>query len=259
MNFSQLFDKEFSVQATHLIGLVFVLGLAIGFSSGMTASDWSNPDNEPNTVKTNDNEDSAPSTVEIAKIQTGEQPKLGSDDAPVKMVIYEDFQCPFCQRFENGAMTQVIDNYVQSGKVQIIWKDFPLQRIHPWATGAAETMECVYREDNQAFWEVKKKIFDNQDSVSRDNVEQRIIDWAADEGVSNSTIRSCLQNGAPEEAVKADMREATSFDAKVGGDSFVSGTPSVVIYRDGDKRGEPLVGAQPYSAVKQVIESELGQ
>lgn len=259
MNFNDLLDKEFSIQATHLIGLVFVLGLAVGFSGGATVSDFSSNTVVQQPSEAENTGDSAPSTVDLSKIDTDDQPKLGSDDAPVKMVIYEDFQCPFCERFENGAMPQVVNNYVEPGDVQVIWKDFPLQRIHPWATSAAETMECVYRQDEEAFWSVKQKVFDNQKTLDKNNVEDRVISWASEEGVSTNAVRSCLENGNPQESVKADMQEATSFEAQVGGNSFVSGTPSVVIYAEGDERGQPLVGAQPYQAVKQAIDSKREQ
>ncbi|WP_414836767.1 DsbA family protein [Candidatus Nanohalococcus occultus] len=262
MDLPEVFETKFELQATHLIGLFFALGLTVGFASGTTFKDLTAPriaTSDTPQPDTGSETDTNSGTLDLSNINNSRDPVLGQEDAEVTMVIYEDFECPFCKRFESGAVPQIENNYVRSGEVKIVWKDFPLQRIHPWATRAAETAECVYRQDEEAFWNVKDTVFDNQESLSESNVVEKIKGWASEEDVSPSAVQSCLDNGNPRDAVRDDMEEATSFDTMVGGNSFVSGTPSVVIYSEGDQRGEPLVGAQPYSAVKQVIESKLGQ
>jgi len=254
---------------------VFVLGVAVGLSTGLLAAgsglsldpaesmmgNGDSPDTSPSGGQEDSNSGSS-ETVDLSNLDTEGEPVLGQEDAPVTMVVYEDFQCPFCQRFETGAMAQVNAEYVESGQVKVIWKDFPLPSLgHDWAEQSAETTECVYRQDNDAFWNVKELIFQNQDTISTDNVESQIISWASDEGVSEESVRSCLENGNPMEEVNADKQEGRSFDTVVqtpqGPSQFVSGTPSSVIYGEGDSEGQPLVGAQPFSAVESVIESKL--
>jgi len=132
-----------------------------------------------------------------------------------------------------------------------------LTRIHPWAAPAAETMECVYRQDNQAFWNVKNQIFANQKSISEETAQDTIIEWSSEQGVSKKAVRNCLENDNPQEEVKQDQQEGTSFDVEVNGNSFVSGTPGTVIYAEGDQKGTPVVGAQPYSVFENIIESKL--
>lgn len=189
--------------------------------------------------------DSGDGGVDMSQIDMSNQPTMGSDDAPVTLVMYEDYECPFCQRFEQQALSQIVSNYVDSGQVKIVWKDFPLTRIHPWAQPAAETMECVYREaGDDVFWPVKNKIFANQNALSTSNVQQQIIDWAAQEGASKAAIQSCLENEDPGQAVSDDMQEGRNLG--------VSGTPTVIV------AGQKIVGAQPYSAFQQVIDSALG-
>jgi len=243
-----------------------VIGLVTGFAGGisfqeLSGSDLLSPsgDNTVDDAGNQNQEDSNTETVDISNINTENQPVKGDKNADVTMVLYEDFECPFCARFETDTMPQVEENYVESGQVKLVWKDFPLQQLHPWAKPAAETMECVYRQDNDAFWAVKQKVFDNQESMDEGNVEDRILSWAAEEGVQRSETRSCIENGDPSSAVEADLQEGRNFETTVSGSSFVTGTPSVVVYSEGDDRGDPIVGAQPYSAVKDVIDSNLNQ
>lgn len=197
-------------------------------------------------------------TVDVSKIDTEGQPVMGDPDAPVTVVMYEDWQCPFCQRHAQQVHPKIVENYVKTGDVKLVWKDFALPQLgHDWAEPAAAAAECVYRQDNDAFWTVEKKIFDNQKGLSASGVQDQIMDWAAQEGVDRSAVQQCLENGNPMEAVNADKQEGQSFDTKVGGRSFIGGTPSFVVYADGDEIGEPLVGAQPYSRFASVIDSKL--
>lgn len=245
---------------------VFVLGVAVGLSTGiLAAGSGFNPGQVGDMMPGAEDGDTGNSdgpTVDVSKINTTGEPVLGQSDAPVTMVVYEDFQCPYCKRFEEGAVQQVESNYVVDGEVKIVWKDFPLQRIHPWAAPAAQTMECVYRQNNNAFWSVKDSIFQNQQSLNTDNVQSQIIEWAADEGIPENDVRSCLENGNPGQEVQRDLQDGQSFNTVIqtpqGPSPFVSSTPSSVIYGEGDPTGKPVVGAQPYGAVRSIIESKLG-
>jgi len=82
---------------------------------------------------------------------------LGSKDAPVTMYIYEDIECLFSKRFEQNAFQKKVDQYIRDGQVKVAWKDFPLERLHPWAIQGAVNMECVYRQDAEAFWKEKPR------------------------------------------------------------------------------------------------------
>ena len=187
----------------------------------------------------NNNEEDSESDYESRS-----DPVLGQKESPVKITVYEDFQCPFCQQFEQEVMPKIKSNYVDAGQAKIVWKDLPLPQIgHEWAEPAAATMECVYRQDNQAFWSVKERIYSNQDVISTDNVQSTIKDWASQEGVSSDTVQSCLENGNPMAEVNGDSQEAEEAGA--------SGTPTIFI------NDEKIVGAQPYRQFESVIESEL--
>jgi len=250
---------ELSVRS--LIVGVFIMGLAIGFSGGiLTGSGTDSVETEnvgnigsddspsdsgsPDTRNQDSGTQGETETINMDDIEMEGEPVLGQEDAPVTMVVYEDFECPFCKRFEEGAVQDIESNYVESGQVKIVWKDRPLTQLHPWAEPAAAAMECVYREGgNDVFWAVKDKVFANQDSVETSNVESQIKSWAVEEGASESAIQSCIDNDNPMEEVNADSSEGQELGA--------SGTPTAFI------NGQKLVGAQPYSSFEPVIESAL--
>ena len=231
---------------TVIIG-AFVLGIAIGFSGGVLTSQgtFSLDGSEDTPTQPADDNNEETETIDMSEIDMEGEPVLGSEDAEVTMVIYEDFQCPFCKRFEDNAFPQIKSNYIVSGEVKAVWKDLPLPQIgHEWAEPAAAAMECVYREGgNEAFWNVKEKVFSNQNTVSLSNVETKIKGWASEEGVSESAVQSCIDNDNPMEEVNADSEEARTIGA--------SGTPTVFI------NGVKIVGAQPYGNFETAIENAL--
>lgn len=241
---------------TIIIG-AFALGLAVGFSGGIltlqgtsigTATGDTAPanpdDGQPSDTGSQDQEQENTDTIDMSQIDLEGEPVLGQADAPVTMVVYEDFECPFCKRFEEGAVQQIKSNYVDSGQVKIVWKDRPLAQLHPWAEPAAAAMECVYREGgNSTFWSVKEKVFANQNTVETSNIESKIKSWASEEGVSESAVQSCIDNENPMEEVNADSTEGQNLGA--------SGTPTSFI------NGQKIVGAQPYSNFKSAIDSAL--
>lgn len=254
---SVMFDDgsfNFSLSASHALVGVFLIGLVTGgfgysLMDSTLMSDQAQmveSDNNPQPSGNQDTQDQAPSTdtVSMDQIEIEGEPVLGDENAPVTMVIYEDYQCPFCQRFEQNTMPQIVSNYVDSGDVKVVWKDLPLPQLgHEWADPAARAMECVYRQDEAAFWEVKKSVFDNQNVITSQSVVSDIKGYASQQGVSESAVQSCLDNENPMDEVNSDSQEAR--------DLGVNGTPTIII------NGQKVVGAQPFSRFESVIESEL--
>jgi protein-disulfide isomerase len=249
-------------------GFVSLMALQVGGATGFITVDGTqaqptnnndNTDGNAAPSGNNDGQNQGTPTVDTSKITVDGEPMLGDANAPVTLVMYEDFQCPFCSRFSQNTLTKIKSNYVDSGDVRVVWKDFPIPQLgHDWAVPAANAMECVYRQDNDAFWTVHDRVFDNQQTLTKDTVESKILDWAAAEGVSKDAVNQCLENGNPQQEVQSDRQEGDSFDAQVGGSSFVGGTPSFVIYAESADTGTPIVGAQPYSRFESVIDSKLG-
>lgn len=178
-------------------------------------------------------------------IPVADEPVMGDPGANVTVVVYEDFQCPACKRFNAGTLPRVVSDYVETGDAKLVWKDFPLTQIHDWAAPAAAAMECVYRQDEDAFWTVKEQVYDNQGALSRATVQDRVVDWAAAEGVDRSALEACLQD-PPESEINGDLQE--------GVDNGVSGTPTVFV--NGKRVGQEGQVAR-YSQIADAIEAEL--
>ncbi|MFB6114680.1 MAG: DsbA family protein [Candidatus Nanohalobium sp.] len=237
---------------------VFVLGIAVGLSSGLmvAGSGFSLGTMNPSAPSGADNGGSPTgsqdggSGVSVADLSFKDDPVMGQEDAPVTMVMWEDFECPFCKRFEQNTFPRIKTNYIDTGKVKVVWKDFPLpERIHPWADEAAYAMECVYREGgNDVFWSLKKKIFDNQATLTKATVQDQIKTWAAEKGVSKSAVQSCLDSG-----VKSEIQE----DMKAGQTRGISGTPGFLIYKSNSDTATKVVGSQPYSRFVDVFKNKL--
>lgn len=161
---------------------------------------------------------------------------MGDKNAPITIIEFSDFECPFCGRFYSQTLTQIKTEYIDTGKVKLVYRDFPLS-IHPSAQKAAEAAECVREQGgDEAFFEMHDVIFEKQASLSVSNLKV----WAQDLGYD---INSCLDSGKFRSEVQNDFS-----DGQAAG---VSGTPTFFI------NGVKLVGAQPFSAFKQIIDANL--
>ncbi len=161
---------------------------------------------------------------------------LGKKDAPVTIIEFSDYQCPFCARFWSDTLPSIKSEYIDTGKVKLVYRDLPLTSIHPMAQKAAEAAECAGEKGDVAYYKMHDKIFENQASLSLDNLKA----WAKELGYN---IDSCLDSGKMAAEVQKDTQDAQS----AGG----QGTPYFVI------NGKPVSGAQPFSNFKQVIDAEL--
>lgn len=196
-------------------------------------------DTVPPAIDTGDAPSNDPVILDEAKLK--DAPVKGNANAPVTIVEFSDFECPFCERFYSDAYKQILEQYVATGKAKILFMQFPLS-FHPQAQKAAEASLCVFaQKGNDGFWKMHDTIFENQADLSVSNLKQ----WARDLGIGldSSRFDRCLDNGEFEARVNAEL----AYGQQLG----VSGTPSFFV------NGKPLVGAQPFSAFKQVIDAEL--
>ena len=165
---------------------------------------------------------------------------LGKKSAPVVVVEFSDFQCPFCRSFWRDTLPLIKSEYIDTGKVRFVYRDFPLG-FHPGAIPAAQATECA--EDQGKFWEMHDKIFIEQDKQGSGTVQFGVDDlkrWAGEMGLNAGEFNSCLDSGKYAEEVSNDLK-----DGQAAG---VSGTPSFFI------NGKLVVGAQPFSAFKAIID-----
>ena len=172
-----------------------------------------------------------------------DDPILGDHNAPVTIIEFSDYECPFCQKFWRETLPSITSEYIDTGKVKLVYRDFPLTSIHPNAQVAAEAAECVRDAagNDEAYFEYHDIIFGNQHLLSRTS----LISWAQDMGYD---ISSCLDSGKFKSEVQKDLADAQSAGGR--------GTPFFVIMGS-DGEGTPLSGAYPFSAFQQIIEAEL--
>jgi protein-disulfide isomerase len=182
----------------------------------------------------------APDPEQVRKdLKMGHFPAAGNENAKVAIVEFSDFECPFCGRFYSDTLPQLRKDYIDTGKVKLYYRHYPLP-FHPKAISLAHIAECA--NDQGAFWKMHDKIFDNNSTVSNMTDEQ-FKQWGADLGLDTVKFNNCYDNKTHQK----DIDEDNAAGRKVG----VSGTPTFYI------NGKQLVGAQPYAAFKAAIDEAL--
>jgi len=161
----------------------------------------------------------------------------GDENAPVTIIEFSDFECSFCARFYTDTLPQITENYINTGKVKLVYRDFPLITRHPNAHKAAQAAECA--KDQGKFWDMHDKLYENQRALSVSDLKA----YAADLGLDTAAFNGCLDSGEKTAEVDADMQEAS--------ESGISGTPGFFV------NGILISGALPYENFKQVIDAEL--
>jgi protein-disulfide isomerase len=176
-----------------------------------------------------------------AKIQMSDAPSVGDSNAPVTLVEYSDFQCPVCKSLHD-VLRGILPNY--AGKVRVVFKDFPLEQVHPWARTAAIAGRCAYQQDAKAFWKVYDLIYDNQEVISAANAWTKMADYAAQSGLNADAFKTCM--ASPEAAAAVDISRENGQRLEVGS------TPTVFV------NGRRIVGADQ-RLLDQYIKYELAQ
>ncbi len=176
-----------------------------------------------------------------AQIQTNDAPSVGDKNAPVTLVEYSDFECPVCKKLHD-VLRGVLPNY--PGKVRLVFKDFPLEQLHPWARTAAIAGRCAYQQDPKAFWKIYDLIYDNQEIISAANAWTKLSDYAAQSGLNGETFKTCMASPEPGAAIEASRANGQVLE--------VNSTPTVFV------NGRRMVGADQ-SLLEQYINYELAQ
>ena len=165
-----------------------------------------------------------------------DDPSEGKADAPVTVVEFSDFQCPFCLRVM-PTLKQLRMKY--GDRIRLVWKDFPLTQIHPQAFVAAQAGNCA-REQGK-FWEYHDKLFANQSALQPDALKK----YAADAGLDAAKFNQCLDTSKYE----ARVQDALATGSRLG----IGSTPTVYV------NGRMINGAQPIEVFESVIDEELAR
>lgn len=161
----------------------------------------------------------------------------GEEDAPVTLFEFSDYQCPFCGRHFAQTLPSIEQNYIKTGKVKLVFKDFPLDNLHPEATPAALAARCA--GDQGKYWEMHDILYTNQAGLSTSAYKQ----WAVQLGLDATEFNNCLDTRKHLSAVRSNLAE--------GQQAGISGTPGFVI------GGKTISGACPFSTFQQALTAEL--
>jgi protein-disulfide isomerase len=177
-------------------------------------------------------------------LKLGAEYVLGSDDAPVTIVEYTDYQCPFCNRFHVGTYTEIKKNFIDTGKVRFIKRDLALD-FHPHALKAAQAARCA--GDQGKFWGMHDLLSANPTTLGPESYKS----YARELGLDAAAFRMCVESDMHIGDIRGSAQEASRLG--------ISGTPSFVIGKaKGDTLdGVKIVGAQPYPVFEKAIKDLL--
>ncbi len=187
----------------------------------------------------------APAKPEIVTIKGGGPHVLGRADAPLVLIEYTDYQCPFCKRFYDGPFAEIKKNLIDTGKVKFISRNLPLP-FHANAQKAAQAAFCAGEQGK--YWEMRDALFRNQSKLE----VEAIMGYAKDLSLKTDAFKRCMDG----DKTSKEVGEEAAYAGMIG----ITGTPSFVLGRQkGDVvEGRKIVGAQSFAAFDAVVNELLG-
>ena len=241
-----------------VLGLIIIVGVAAFFAGSYTASLSSNQ-------LTQEDLDQAMAKLELkllqnrlpteqamppVKISADDDPMIGDPNAPITIIEFSDFQCPFCARFHVQTLPSIYEEYIEQGKVKLVFRDFPIQNIHPNALPAAVAAECANEQGK--FKDMHDILFETQNQWNKIETVAALSlfsQYASDMQMDQEKFESCIASGKYIEEIRKDLED--------GRDYGVSGTPGFFVGNDEIGYVE-LKGAQPFESFKKIIDAQLG-
>jgi protein-disulfide isomerase len=184
---------------------------------------------------------------------TNDGPSFGLPDAKITIVVFSDFQCPYCRELAKNLRTNIPQKYPKD--VRVVVKNFPIDGIHPWARAAAEAGACLADQSIGAFWAYHDWMFENQSKVDKEYQDKKAgfpaylqdnaVMLAQQQNVDPSKVRSCIDGHAAAAVVNKDVAEGEKL--------AIASTPTFYI------NGRPIGGAIPWPALDTLIRMELNR
>jgi protein-disulfide isomerase len=181
-----------------------------------------------------------PFAANRAKLHIDGNPSKGPANARVTIVEFSDFECPHCREVHKSLQTI----QAQFPQVRLVFKDFPLNEIHPWSETAAIGARCAFMQSPASFWKMQDLIFDNQDVISASNVFDQVVTYARQLGLDAPALQSCMSSPEPKKAVDSNRADGVALE--------VNSTPTLFV------NGRRLVGGDA-EIIAQFINFELAQ
>lgn len=181
-----------------------------------------------------------PLAANRALMDLKDSPSVGDAKPAVTLVEFSDFECPVCRSLHD-VMRGIMQNYPQ---VRVVFKDYPIEVLHPWARTAAIAGRCAYMQSPAAFWKMYDAIYDNQDIISAANAWMKMSEFAGQAGLNADTFRACMAGPESGAAVDASRANGQKLD--------VNSTPTIFV------NGRRMVGADAH-LIEQYIQYELAK
>jgi protein-disulfide isomerase len=178
--------------------------------------------------------------VNMGAVALDDRPAQGASDAPVTIVEFADFECPFCAHA--FSIIETLVNTTYKDKVKLIYKNYPLN-AHPWAMKAAEAAECARMQNPAAFWDFARYFYANQGSINIKNIQDNIDKVTKQQKLDGPSLKACMDNPQTEAHIKQEQGDGNSI--------HVSSTPTFFV------NGIPIVGLADNKVIDFVIDSEL--
>jgi protein-disulfide isomerase len=200
------------------------------------------PSNEKQSVPENTQSDS-----QVNGPDSDDDPWIGNENAKVTVIEFSDYQCPFCRKYWTESYPQLKKEFIDTGKIKYVFRDFPLP-FHKSAKFAAKAANCIREQKgNDAYFEFHNIIFAEQNKQGVNTIdftEKDVLSWVNQmSGINADEFTTCYNDPKQDAEIEADITAGTQ--------AGVSGTPTFFI------NGKMLVGSQPYSAIKAEIEKAL--
>jgi protein-disulfide isomerase len=238
-------DNTITFKRSHLysvlLPLAFVLGLSVGYlfwgrtppAAPPSPAQAAAPQPAAQAAAA-DTQDQQPQFKRY-DVPVDDDPALGPDNAPITIIEFSDYQCPFCRQWHEDSFSKIKETF--GDQVRFVYRDFPLDSLHPQAEPAAEAANCAREQDK--FWEYHDKLFSGEYELGETAYSQIAKDLKLDV----AAFEKCLKEGKYKAEVQADYQYAANLG--------IRSTPTFFI------NGIPLVGAQPFEVFQEVITKEL--
>jgi len=232
------------------IAIVSIISAFMAVNIMDTSPELQFEENSPSLTPRPTQQPTQPPGPQIIQGLLDDDPVKGNPDATVTIVEFSDFQCPFCQRFHQTTLPLILENYVDTGKVKFVYRDYPIQGLHP--NGAIPTALAAECADEQGmFWQYHDKLFQTQKNWERLATADVVIElktFAVELGLDANQFNDCLNSGKYLNEINNDLQDGTSYG--------ITGTPGFFI--GNDEMGYIKVsGAQPYSVFQNILNQML--
>lgn len=185
--------------------------------------------------------DQPPYAAAAARIQTAGHPAEGSSGAKLQIVVFSDFQCQYCREEARSLRENLPKAF--AGNYRLVFRDLPLEAIHPWARQAAIGGRCARRQGDAFFWKYHDWVFDKQAEIRTENFRARALEWVKSAGGDAAAFSACLDDPGPAAEVAKSVAEARRLN--------IQSTPTLFV------NGRMIAGSIPWPQLKAILDLEL--